>query len=227
MLVGLPVDYDPYVTSITTKNSITLDDAYAHLITFEARQLKHQAPLQLNIGSSANYAGRGTQSSGRGRFDRGRGRSRGTAPPHSNGDRRSSSRPPCQICGKVGHTTVRCWHRMDDSYNEDPPSAAMATTSSKVDADWYTDTGATDHITSDLDLLTFRERYHGNDQVQVGNDSGLRIMHTGHSSINTVDRPLVLHNILHVPEIAKHLLSVHKFPVIMMSFLNIILGIFL
>jgi hypothetical protein len=37
----------------------------------------------------------------------------------------------------------------------------------------------------------------------------------------------VLHNILHVPEIAKHLLSVHKFPVIMMSFLNIILGIFL
>jgi hypothetical protein len=37
-------------------------------------------------------------------------------------------------------------------------------------------------------------------------------MHTDHSSINTVDRPLVLHNILHVPKIAKYLLSVHKFP---------------
>jgi hypothetical protein len=100
---------------------------------------------------------------------------------------------------------------MDDSYNEDPPSAAMATTSSKVDADWYTDTGAIDHITSDLDRLTFHELYHNNDQVQVGNSSGMRIMHTGHSSINTADRPLVLRNILHVPEIAKHLLSVHKF----------------
>jgi hypothetical protein len=100
---------------------------------------------------------------------------------------------------------------MDDSYNEDPPSAAMATMSSKVDADWYTDTGTIDHITSDLDRLTFHELYHNNDQVQVGNSSGLRIMHTGHSSINTADRPLVLRNILHVPEIAKHLLSVHKF----------------
>jgi transposase InsO family protein len=41
--------------------------------------------------------------------------------------------------------------------------------------------------------------------------AGLKILHIGHSSINTVDRPLVLRNILHVPEIAKHLLSVHKF----------------
>jgi hypothetical protein len=180
MLVGLPIDYDPYVTSIITKDSITLDDACAHLIAFEPRHLKHQASLQLNIGSSANYVGRGTQSSGhgnpstgRGRSDRGRGHSRGTAPPRSNGDHRSSLCPPYQICGKVGHTAVRCWHRMDDSYNEDPPSAAMVTTSSKVDADWYTDTGATDHITSDLDRLTFHERYHGNNQVQASNGSGL------------------------------------------------------
>lgn len=213
LLAGLPSEYDSYVTSMTTKDSITLDDAYAHLVAFEARQLKHQAVLQLNIGSSANYVRRGGSSRGRGRSDRGRGRSRGSGPPRFSGDRRgpSSSRPPCQICGKEGHTAIRCWYRMDDSYNADPPSAAMASTSSKVDADWYTDTGATDHITGDLDRLALRERYHGNDQVQVGNDSGLRIMHVGHSSINTAARPLVLRNTLHVPEITKHLLSVHKF----------------
>jgi hypothetical protein len=106
---------------------------------------------------------------------------------------------------------IRCWYRMDDSYNAKTSSAAMASTSSKVDADWYTDTGATNHITSDLDRLALRERYHGNDQVQVGNGSSLRIMHVGHSSINTAARPLVLRNTLHVPEITKHLLSVHKF----------------
>jgi hypothetical protein len=64
LLVGLPSEYDPYVTSMTTKDSITLDDAYAHLVAFEARQLKHQAVLKLNIGSSANYAGRGGPSRG-------------------------------------------------------------------------------------------------------------------------------------------------------------------
>jgi hypothetical protein len=43
---------------------------------------------------------------------------------------------------------------MDESYQEDPPSAAMATTSSyKIDPNWYVDTGATYHITSDLDRL--------------------------------------------------------------------------
>jgi hypothetical protein len=31
---------------------------------------------------------------------------------------------PCQICGKVGHRAIRCWYRMDDSYQEESPSAA-------------------------------------------------------------------------------------------------------
>jgi hypothetical protein len=100
---------------------------------------------------------------------------------------------------------------MDASYYEDPPSAAMTAMTSKVDADWYTDTGTSDHITSDLDRLALHERYHGNDQVQVGNGSGLRIMHIGHSSINIVDHPLALCNVLHVLEIVKPLMFVHKF----------------
>jgi hypothetical protein len=47
-----------------------------------------------------------------------------------------------------------------------------------------------DHITSDLDRLTIRERYMGDEQVQVGNGAGLQIMHTGHSSVNTAARSL-------------------------------------
>jgi hypothetical protein len=87
----------------------------------------------------------------------------------------------------------------------------VATTHSyKVDSNRYSDTGATDHITSDLDCLGVRERYNGSDQVQVGNGVGLRILHSGHSLINAT-HPLVLRNILHVPNIFMHLLSVHKF----------------
>jgi hypothetical protein len=79
-----------------------------------------------------------------------------------------------------------------------------------VDPNWYSDTGATDHITSDLDHLSFHERYHGNDNVQVGNGAGLRIEHIGHSSINTsTSKNLALRNVLHVPHITKNLISIH------------------
>jgi hypothetical protein len=224
LLARLPAEYDSFVTLMTTKSTpLTLDDVFTYLMAYEARQLQ----LQLHHETSADYARRG-----------------GTtvslvvvgilpllrvarllilleiivAPPLG----------PCQICGKVRHTTIRCWYRMDDSYQEGPPSATVATTHSyKVDPNWYSDTGTMDHITSDLDRLAVRERYNDSDQVQVDNGAGLRILHTGHSLINTTIRPLALCNILHVPNIFKLLLSVHKIFRDNDIFFNIIVGIFL
>lgn len=85
-----------------------------------------------------------------------------------------------------------------------------ATSSYKVDTNWYNDMGATDHITSDLDRLAVRDQYYGGDSVKVGNGAGLEILHTGRSLINTATRPLVLNHVHHVPEIAKDLISDHK-----------------
>jgi hypothetical protein len=133
LLAGLPADYDPFVTSLTTRSDhLTLDDVYAHLMAFEARQLKHEADQQPAYASSANYTGRG--GCGRGR------RGRGAPPPQrqwQNRGRGTSPRPICQICGKEGHTAIHCWYRNDDSYNQEHPSAAMVTTTSyKVDPNW-------------------------------------------------------------------------------------------
>ena len=112
----------------------------------------------------------------------------------------------------MGHTIARCWYRKDEFYQDEPPPATLAaTSSSKIDPNWYSDTGATDQITSNLDRLAVHECYHGGEQVQVGNGAGLRILHTGHSLINTAACSLALRNIWHVPESFKHLLSVHKF----------------
>jgi hypothetical protein len=212
LLAGLPAEYDPFITSMTTKaEALSLDDVFAHLVAFEAWKLQHLADLQLNHGASVNYVGRGGPSCGRERGDRGRGdRSRGGAP--SRGDRCGNNpRLECQICDRVGHTAVKCWYRMDESFQDEHPSAALASTRSyKVDPNWYSDIGATDHITSDLDRLVVRDQYQGNDMVQVGNGAGLKIMHVGSCSINTDTRPLALNNVLHVPKISKHLLSVHK-----------------
>jgi hypothetical protein len=79
-----------------------------------------------------------------------------------------------------------------------------------VDPNWYMGSGATDHITSDLDRLTTKERYTGGDQVQVANGAGLSISHVGHSPITGLNRPLYLNHVLYVPKINKHLISVRK-----------------
>jgi hypothetical protein len=209
---GLPVEYDPFITSMMTKSeALSLDDVFTHLIAFEARLPQHQTDMQLQFASSVKYTGRGGFNRGRGRGDRGRGGcSRGGAlvrgPHHDSG-----SWLECQIYGKVSHTVIKCWYRMDDSYQEEGPSAALGSSNSyQVDPNWYSDTSTTNHITSDLHRLAMREQYHRGDTVQVGNGAGLRILHTGSCSINTDTHPLTLNNVLHVPNIFKHLLSVHK-----------------
>jgi histone deacetylase 1/2 len=116
----------------------------------------------------------------------------------------------CQICHKIGHSAIRCYNRYNHAYNDEEPSANAATYGYNVDPAWYMDTGATDHITSDLDRLAVREAYNGNERVHVGNGAGLHISHVGHSTLNTAAKSLSLRNILHVPHITKNLLSAHK-----------------
>jgi hypothetical protein len=129
----------------------------------------------------------------------------------ANYSRNNSNQHECQICGKIGHIARKCWYHIDESCPEDPHSAVMATTSSyQVDPNWYSDTGATDHITSVLVHLAIREKYNGQDTVQVDNGVGLQISHLASCSINTNTRPFTLNNVLHVPYISKHLLSIQK-----------------
>jgi hypothetical protein len=48
-----------------------------------------------------------------------------------------------------------------------------------VDTNWYTDTGATDHITGELEKLTVRDKYHDTDQVHTASGVGMRINQIG------------------------------------------------
>jgi hypothetical protein len=150
--------------------------------------------------------GRGRNGGGGGGRSQGRGNGGGTSSNNSGDD----SRPICQICGKVGHAAIRCRRRFDHAFTGEEHSVNTASTSYNADPAWYMDTGATDHITNDLDRLQIRERYNGHEQVHVGNGAGLHISHVGSSSINTNANPLQLRNVLHVPRITKNLLSAHK-----------------
>jgi transposase InsO family protein len=79
-----------------------------------------------------------------------------------------------------------------------------------VDTNWYMDTGATEHITGELEKLTTRDKYHGGEQVHTASGSGMKIQHIGHGVLRFPTRNLHLNNILHVPSASKDLLSVHR-----------------
>jgi hypothetical protein len=118
---------------------------------------------------------------------------------------------PCQVCGKTGHCALCCYKILDASYNGEEKYANIATTGYYVNTEWYMDTGATDHITSELDKLTIREKYGGGDLVHTASGSGMLIFHIGQSTIHFRDCNLILKDILHVPTSSKNLVSVHKF----------------
>jgi histone deacetylase 1/2 len=72
------------------------------------------------------------------------------------------------------------------------------------------DSGATDHITGQLNKLHTRDTYQGRDQVNNASGTGMKIAHVGHSILHTPHSSLHLRNILRVPSATKKLLSTHK-----------------
>ena len=126
------------------------------------------------------------------------------------GNKGSDNRPVCQLCGKIGHVAFKCYKRFDHAFQQEERMVANVTTGSGSDAPWYTDTGATDHITGELNKLAIHERYSGKDRVHTANGSGMPIAHIGSSKIHTSHKPLFLNNVLHIPRTNKNLLFVHK-----------------
>jgi hypothetical protein len=80
-----------------------------------------------------------------------------------------------------------------------------------VDPMWYSDTGATDHITSELDKLAVCEKYTGQEQIHTANRGGMHISHIGHSTFYTPSHTLLLKDVLHVASSHKNLVSIHHF----------------
>ncbi|KAH9744437.1 retrovirus-related pol polyprotein from transposon RE2 [Citrus sinensis] len=79
------------------------------------------------------------------------------------------------------------------------------------DPSWYIDSGASTHITADSGKLFNMQPYCGTESLLVGNGNALEIKHIGSAVLDTLTtEPLLLKNILHVPNITKNLLSVSQ-----------------
>ncbi|KAM1797964.1 hypothetical protein ACFX12_032087 [Malus domestica] len=122
----------------------------------------------------------------------------------------------CQICGKRGHSALDCFHRANYTYQGQPPPASLSAmsaqqTSQDLSQDlWIVDSGASHHMTADLNVLNQVAPYQGSDNITIGNGSSLPIKHIGSTALNTADHSLVLSKVLHVPNIARNLLSVKQ-----------------
>ncbi|KAL5730067.1 hypothetical protein ACHQM5_002939 [Ranunculus cassubicifolius] len=127
---------------------------------------------------------------GRGSFSRGNSRGGRGSSNHVHGPSRDSTQKPsqssdkprsqCQICDRMGHTAIDCYNLMNMAYEGRVPTkklTAMAASPSfnNGDATWYTDSGASNHITTDLANLAIQKEYKGNDEVAVGNGSGPQV----------------------------------------------------
>jgi hypothetical protein len=91
----------------------------------------------------------------------------------------------CQICTIHGHRASDCWWRFkkDDSDDDDSGRGKKGAHAASygVDSNWYSDTGATDHITSELNKLNTSEKYKGRDCVHTADGNGMAISHVGQS----------------------------------------------
>ncbi|WVZ51377.1 hypothetical protein U9M48_002529 [Paspalum notatum var. saurae] len=225
ILSGLDYDYNPIMFPLVARvEPISFGEAYSQLLIYEHRvELQHgdANPASANTASRGRGGNRGHGNGGRGRnsTSRGRGHSSGAYPPQQNNNSSnrggynnsgSDTRPKCQFCGKRGHTVVNCWHCFDEDFTPDERYAGAATASYGVDTNWYTDTGATDHVTSELEKITVRDKYKGHDQIHTASGAGMKISHIGHSVVKTPTRNLHLNDVLYVPKASKNLVSIHR-----------------
>lgn len=128
----------------------------------------------------------------------------------------SSKRVICKYCHKPGHTEKVCYklhgypNRTINNATHPPAAMYAQNTSTYSSPKWIMDSGATHHVTNDLQNLSFNTPYTGSDQLLVGDGSGLNISHTGTSFIHSPSSHFQLADILCVPSIKQNLLSVSK-----------------
>jgi hypothetical protein len=70
------------------------------------------------------------------------------------------------------------------------------------------DSGATDHITSELENLSVKNKYQGGDQVHIASGIGMNINYIGHTTFPTPKHSILLKDILYVPRTKKNLVSI-------------------
>lgn len=88
---------------------------------------------------------------------------------------------------------------------------AEASSTRLYNLDWYMDSGATNHVTSDFTNLSIRDKYPNLDQILMGNGKSLPVLDSNTSSLYSSTRSLHLQHILWTPHNSKNLIYISQF----------------
>lgn len=200
-LNGLGAEYHEVIASLRTReNPIGFDDLHDLLSDFES-YLKRDTPVQETpLIATANTAHKGKQFY-----------NKTPKQYHNNTMSRSTSpgfsrRVVCQFCDKPGHTAKVCYKLHGYPPKHQPPTALHTRAMPSGAADWILDSGASHHITNELDNLHLSQPYTGSDQLLVGDGSGHTISNIGKIILKTPSQSFHLSNVLHVPKITQKII---------------------
>jgi len=124
----------------------------------------------------------------------------------------------CQICSKKGHVALNCFNKIN--LTKYPPQQKRTLTSYGVTASanmtyeagksvWYSDSGATNHITGNV--TNIQNPKSCNKSTNAADGRPMSIAHYGTSVFSSNNRNYVLDDLLMVPTSTKNLLSVKRF----------------
>jgi hypothetical protein len=220
---GLHPSFNPVVTSLSVAShykSLTFSEFQNELLSYELlldsqtasnTADTHQFAMSSSKPTANNYNRKPKAPGKRWNGPKTTSSSSKFQPPSS-----SPARPPCQICGKLSHQALDCFHRMDHAFQgRHPPtqlSAMVATSNQTTDNSLrYADSAANQHITANLENISLQQPYWGSDDVAMGNGTGLNIQNTCSMSFHTPKSSFHLSQVLHCPKAYANLLSINQF----------------
>ncbi|KAJ0010905.1 hypothetical protein Pint_34694 [Pistacia integerrima] len=113
------------------------------------------------------------------------------------GNSNNQPKTVCQLCYKLGHTARCC---------RTSPQTNYTASETNNNTNWIMDSGASHHITSDLQNMAIHSDYVGNDGIIIGDGSGIPITHTGSTTLSSCNSTFQLNNVLCAPSIKKNLI---------------------
>ena len=88
---------------------------------------------------------------------------------------------------------------------------------------WIVDSGASHHITSDLQNLSLHSNYGGNENIMIDDGNGIPITHVGSTTIEAPTTTFSLDNVLCAPLIKKTFFLFLNFAIKITHILNFLL----
>jgi hypothetical protein len=169
ILNGLDADYNSLIEQVNgMTETISPETLYSRLLDTEAwvTSQKMQREQYHMVANAAAWGGGGGGGNRQANHDGYHGNRSGSGGSNSNRNNGGGGHPgnpnnpykdhQCQVCGKLGHTSLHCWKRFNKNYNGPDKVANATSTSYNLDPAWYADSATTDNITGDLNKLTRR-----------------------------------------------------------------------